>query len=136
MDNLKRETIKDLKEVNFLLWQSLITINSLFATILIAIAAFKESLSTFTNHVLFFGFIASTVSCLLLVINFKKTKNFYTKIAEVVDSGELPSDEETKVFYEKNRKISKEISNFENWAFISSAGVWVTLVLIVKELLR
>lgn len=130
MEDLEQEITDKIKEVSFQLWQSLITVNTLLATILIALIAFKE-LSVILKMFAILGLILTTSSCILLIINFMNIKAVYRIISEQIQKGDIPNEKESKSHLDFSVKKFNENESNEKRAILSSIFAWILLAIIV-----
>lgn len=78
MTELKKELEDKLQTANYNLWQNLLGLNVLLATIFVTIATFSH-LPTFSKWIVYVGLLVSTSICFYLVASFFGTKKLYQR---------------------------------------------------------
>ncbi len=130
MEDLEQEITNKIKDVSFQLWQSLITVNTLLATILVAIIAFKD-LTIILKLLAILGLILTTSSCVILIINFMNIKEVYRLISEQIQKGDIPNTKISKLHLDFSVKKFNENESNEKMAIFSSVFAWIFLAIII-----
>lgn len=134
MEDLKNELTGDAMQANFSLWQSLITVNALLATLFIAIAAFKpDALSPLTSNIIFIGFITTGFTCVMLIANFLMARNLNTRYFKH-KGDELKID---KLKQKEILSLYEDCKKIETISICVSLGsfmvmMWVVYILLFK----
>ncbi|MBI3258842.1 MAG: hypothetical protein HYZ54_05140 [Ignavibacteriae bacterium] len=121
------------RDCNFSLWNSLLTFNAIIITVFTGFLATNPS----ANKVIIFAIVfLSIFSAILLIFNFKSTKNFYFDTArdyfDNIDKASNLSDVEYNNFasirLKKNETNRKVVVWFENSSIIFS-GIQMILII-------
>lgn len=134
MEELEEEIVNKQKEVNYFLWQVLITVNSFLATLLIALLALK-SFNQIAKLAISLGLILTSSSCVLLIINFLNVKEIYSKIAKGIKGHKVLTKEveESDIKYAVGKY--EENQRNEMIAIFSTLVAWIILLLVIFSLL-
>ena len=135
METLRDEVSGKIREINYFLWQSILAVNSLMATLLIAIAAIGN-LTQINQLLAFAGFTLSACSCVIMVTNFMSTKEVYSKIFDQISKSETSNTIIKEQSLVHAVKIHSQNTNNERLALIISLFSLLIIVKISLEIFR
>ena len=121
-----------LRESNSYLWNSLLSFDAIIITVFTGFLALNQSGN---KTLLFIIIFISIASALLLIFNFKSTKNFYTNFARdfsaivyKIENNNIYDEKDNKRKIKKGEDIHRLVECFEN---ISIGLILLELLLII-----
>ena len=121
MKQLKRELADKSLEANYNLWQAVLAVNSLMATIFIALVSFSN-MSPVGITLSLVGFMTSTYACIDILLAFKNTRNMYRTLSKIIYSEKIPDQDE------ENHNLSEAHSVFDNNNRIELRSLYISVI--------
>ena len=128
MKKLEQELVDKSLEANYHLWHALLTVNSLIATIFVAMAAFSK-VSQVSKYFVLIGFFVSTYACLTLLMNFVNAKVIFSPKSKRSGTEDKQDKKNNAAGYQKENDGTVKST------LVMSALSWILLMYVIADLL-